>query len=450
MGLEEIHGKRRAVALWVAVFGAANACLLHLFNSRVREPYLDESVHVAQAQRFCAGDFGTWDPSISTLPGLHVMGAGFGRAVGGCMLGTLRALPALMSTGMLAVMYQIARQEHPHLSRPACLAKALAEATLPPLFFFAPMFYPDLGSTFFVMIMIHFANKNTYPFYVVSAFAGAASVLFKQTNVVWVVYAACTALLTRCRDQEARASPTMFARWSLSNIPQVTAVVWPYATVVISFASFVITNGSMFVAPGDRHGARPSVFNLMQLFYLLPVATVSLLPVVAAHIWDRRALILTRRHLLDNLVFIAILSVLASPAVFVSAAPSLADSRHYSHYIFGALGWSWWAPYAAMPLYALCAAVLWQSIGSQREPMWWVVFTGCCAASLVPLASVEIRHFVVPLLVLHSSVAPPDARSKASLVAHVVLSLLVNAAAFGVFMFQPFVWTDGTTARYVW
>ncbi|RWW02955.1 hypothetical protein GW17_00033936 [Ensete ventricosum] len=30
----------------------------------------DEIFHIPQAQRYCRGDFGTWDPMITTPPGL--------------------------------------------------------------------------------------------------------------------------------------------------------------------------------------------------------------------------------------------------------------------------------------------------------------------------------------------------------------------------------------------
>ncbi len=34
----------------------------------------DEPFHVPQTQRYCRGDFATWDPKITTFPGLYIAG----------------------------------------------------------------------------------------------------------------------------------------------------------------------------------------------------------------------------------------------------------------------------------------------------------------------------------------------------------------------------------------
>lgn len=50
------------------------ACTLPIstvVNYVVPDPYMDEIFHVPQAQRYCKGDFNTWDPMITTLPGLY-------------------------------------------------------------------------------------------------------------------------------------------------------------------------------------------------------------------------------------------------------------------------------------------------------------------------------------------------------------------------------------------
>ena len=39
------------------------------------DAYMDEIFHVPQTQRFCRGDFKTWDPKITTFPGLYLAAA---------------------------------------------------------------------------------------------------------------------------------------------------------------------------------------------------------------------------------------------------------------------------------------------------------------------------------------------------------------------------------------
>lgn len=36
-------------------------------------PYIDETFHVPQAQKYCSGAFREWDPKITTLPGLYLI-----------------------------------------------------------------------------------------------------------------------------------------------------------------------------------------------------------------------------------------------------------------------------------------------------------------------------------------------------------------------------------------
>ena len=58
---------RLAVAAAVAAWAIPIAALV---DSIVPDPYMDEIFHVPQAQHYCRGDFLTWDPMITTPPGL--------------------------------------------------------------------------------------------------------------------------------------------------------------------------------------------------------------------------------------------------------------------------------------------------------------------------------------------------------------------------------------------
>ena len=41
----------------------------------------DEVFHERQTRAYCAGHWGEWDPKITTLPGLYLMGAPFARTL---------------------------------------------------------------------------------------------------------------------------------------------------------------------------------------------------------------------------------------------------------------------------------------------------------------------------------------------------------------------------------
>ena len=68
---------RHPLALACAVHAAASIAIGWLFAAHAGdEPYMDEIFHVRQAHRYCDGDLWTWDPKITTPPGLYLVGAG--------------------------------------------------------------------------------------------------------------------------------------------------------------------------------------------------------------------------------------------------------------------------------------------------------------------------------------------------------------------------------------
>ncbi|CAI8606182.1 unnamed protein product [Vicia faba] len=44
-----------------------------MVNRVVTEPYMDEIFHIPQAQHYCKGNFGSWDPMITAPPGLLIL-----------------------------------------------------------------------------------------------------------------------------------------------------------------------------------------------------------------------------------------------------------------------------------------------------------------------------------------------------------------------------------------
>lgn len=59
----------------------------------------------------------------------------------------------------------------------------LTIAVLPPMYFFAHLYYTDISSITTILGMILFSLKSKHNF---SAIFGIASVLMRQTNIVWV------------------------------------------------------------------------------------------------------------------------------------------------------------------------------------------------------------------------------------------------------------------------
>ena len=112
-------------------------------------PYMDEIFHVRQTQRYCAGELRSWDPKITTPPGLYLLGAPWALAVGrlqnatgpaseasyssasaaedsehGCSLGALRFLNVVLALGCVVALAAV------HRARGFTPAKAAAHALM--------------------------------------------------------------------------------------------------------------------------------------------------------------------------------------------------------------------------------------------------------------------------------------------------------------------------------
>lgn len=93
-------------------------------------------------------------------------------------------------------------------SRNDALLESAVLATFPLLFFYNMLFYTDLGSTCFVLLSCSLTMQGHRAW---GALAGLIAVTFRQTNIVWVGWAAAVRLLD---DLQALGVP--LAAWSIS------------------------------------------------------------------------------------------------------------------------------------------------------------------------------------------------------------------------------------------
>ncbi|CAM9136447.1 unnamed protein product [Pylaiella littoralis] len=221
------------------------------FSSIEPDDYMDEEFHVPQTQAYCRGEYGRWDPKITTPPGLYVFAVAFARlvsvakevlAVAGlttmtttttttttttvagigkieeeCAVGVLRQVNWGFSLGTLLVMRAL-------LLRRMAPGKALAHALLlwlyPVSLFFSFLFYTDPGATFFALLCYLLATGRprggSWGRRIGSSLVGGVSVLFRQTNAVWVAFTLAVCLLedftpSVVRDSDARGRSVVAA-----------------------------------------------------------------------------------------------------------------------------------------------------------------------------------------------------------------------------------------------
>lgn len=199
-------------------------------------PIEDEVIHVKQAEYYWAGEFGNWDPRITTPPGLYI------------------------TSLLLKIPFK-------HVTKPSVRLFRLVNilfgigiaylagtniAVVPILFPYTHLYYTDAGSLFFVLLADKLFVKGNF---FLSANVGLISLLFRQTNIVWIGRLVLLRFVDIIEDR--------ITFWSiLLAIGDVS----PYVMVIVLFLGFVIANKGVVLGDRDSHRA---CFNIPQLTYCI-------------------------------------------------------------------------------------------------------------------------------------------------------------------------------------
>lgn len=287
-----------------------------------------------------------WDPKITTPPGLYLIGAAVLRAVdllrrlflgnsipslcattataaGSSTLPYLRPISAVFNVGSFALLHAIFYRIQ-RLSNGEALAQALSLSLYPVVFFFGFLYYTDAASLCSVLGMYYLARREKH---VAAAALGGVSLMFRQTNVVWVCFVLGTSIVedlqqaflkkdyyyqsTPLSVNGANGHPTAdsagtaayfygsgtgtgsqfiapssnkkqlpdpseplslslllrFALYLLNSLPAILRRFWPYLVPLLSFAGFLAWNGGRVVL-GDVGHHTPTL-HVAQLAYFL-------------------------------------------------------------------------------------------------------------------------------------------------------------------------------------
>ena len=487
-----------------------HAAILYAVNRRVPGPYMDELFHVKQTQTYCAGDWSmaSYDPAITTPPGLYAVGAAAARALGGLLLGGggpgrfctapwLRAICAAFNVGTLAVFGVLLRALHRDYrvgsddpsARAAHAMHAVWLASVPAHFFFGALYYTDAASTFLVLLCYTCAVRaeaeaeaeadrgGKLPhagWMLASAGAGAASLFFRQTNVVWVVFTVGAAVV---RDRRVRAalwpekggggrggggprgvdlareaaasafSPALVRRFLCSGacLGRAGAIVarrmWAHVGCVAAAAAWCVARNGGHVVLGHQAHHTPTV-HLAQLAFFFCWVALALAP--ADGVLCARAHLASLRRYIGTSVrggwVAAALGVGAAAALVLGTKPpthpfTLADNRHFTFYLWsrvfrrpvvGALAWAALVPAAAYAAWVTASLVRGSAYrrkegagaGVGVTPLWWLGFVLATALVLVPAHLVEPRYWTLPALLALAHAPPPPARVLHGHVAH--------------------------------
>lgn len=214
--------------------GLASYSLLYWsleINKAVQDPYLDEVFHVPQAQVYWSGSWRTWDPKITTPPGLYLYSYMFSKIYSLFVDVPIPSVSLLRYTNQMLLVLIPGRflRDHPKdqnvesLSVLDILHRSLNVVLFPLLFFFSALYYTDVLSAvvvneaycWFTYQQSDVGVKNQrsasftsvlrkYIFFPLGLFA----MLVRQTNVFWVaVFLGGLQVVKTLRKPENAASP---------------------------------------------------------------------------------------------------------------------------------------------------------------------------------------------------------------------------------------------------
>jgi alpha-1,2-glucosyltransferase len=136
------------------------------------DQYMDEIFHYPQLLVYSTGNYTQWDPKITTPPGLYI-----GNLILGLYdsVAQARLINILYGFGLFVVLRCLRRSEF----------EAFVISCFPVSFYFQFLYYTDTGSSMFTLAMVMFGE---WGWYWLASMCGLVAIVFRQTNVVWVLF----------------------------------------------------------------------------------------------------------------------------------------------------------------------------------------------------------------------------------------------------------------------
>ncbi|TYJ19086.1 hypothetical protein E1A91_A09G167600v1 [Gossypium mustelinum] len=453
------------VSLWVIPVSV-------LVNRIVPDPYMDEIFHIPQAQKYCNGDFMSWDPMITTPPGLYYLSLVHVAALlpSKYVLQLAPSFPEACSTavlrsvnGVLAVLCSIIVYEIITHLRPALDDRKL----------------------------------------------GAMAVVIRQTNIIWMLFVACSGVIditmahqkdsvevddskasnkgtnlsalntsvnvsSNLKRRKSRGnskanqhifypSNTSSASQTLGLLHEIQAIVlsswrikWellvsfsPFFFVLLAFVAFLLWNGSVVLGAKEAHAVSP---HFAQIMYFSIVSALFAAPLhfTIGHALDLFQSFWKNRLLGFLLLFLASIASLLSVHFFSIAHPYLlADNRHYTFYLWKKIiKFHWSMKYLLVPFFVYSWLSIFRLLGKTRRRIWTLVYFFATSAVLIPAPLIEFRYYTIPFyfFILHSSI-----NDSQSWLLIGILYTVLNAFTMTMFLFRPFHWDhEPGVQRFIW
>ncbi|KAJ7630545.1 glucosyltransferase [Roridomyces roridus] len=455
-----------AVAAYAGFVGICIS-LLKEFNSVVPDPYMDEPFHIPQAQAYCRGEFDVWDPKITTPPGLYLMSFVLKQAfMLKCNVPMLRLttlLPLLALPLVLTRLLCFYQRERPPSQILAPNLDAIVVSAFPIAWFFGFLYYTEVPSLLFVVGTVVAAMQNDHW---LAGLLGLISCTFRQTNVIWVLYAYALSQLLylqfrrplpgakpvgRLHDPPALTASLGDLVLAVQSLPSVILDILPpfapYALVVGLFGAFVVWNGGIVL--GDKSNHIP-VLHVPQLYYFIAFSTAFGWPVLISgeggvvglvgDIWQR--MFGGKLRILATTLITLIMG--ATVHLYTIHHPFLlSDNRHYTFYVWHRVYMRNPAPYLLVPIYIACGWAWFLRVGVKQTMLQTILLPVFILPTLLPTPLLEPRYFLIPYILSRAQVSDVPAWS---LAIEGSWYAAINAATMWVFLYMP---REGV-GRFMW
>jgi len=442
--------------------------VLKQVNTIVSEPYMDEPFHIPQAQAYCRGEYETWDPKITTPPGLYLLSLFLKRVfLVKCNVAMLRLTPAL-TLMLLPLALTRLLAFHKRIQSPSSILSPTVEAMVlsafPLAWFYGFLYYTEAPSLLSVAMTVVFATRG---WHWGAAVAGMISCTFRQTNIVWVLYAYAASQLMHLRFRRAAAGQPELPKLHdplaleaspgdlIQSIKSVSKVIFevlpaflPYTLVLAAFGAFVVWNGGIVL--GDKANHTP-VLHVPQLYYFVAAATFFGWPVLISGPGGAEGLV---KGVRDRMVG-SKSRVLATTAVcgvmcvtvnlFTIHHPFLlSDNRHYTFYVWRRIYmFHPLVPYLLVPIYLACTWAWFLRISHDQTLLQTLLLPAFVIPTLLPTPLLEPRYFLIPYVLMRAQV---DDVPESGVFLEAGWYAVVNAVTMGVFLYLP---REGV-GRFMW
>lgn len=450
---------------------------LLVFQQMSIDSYMDEIFHVPQALLICNGDFQTWDPKITTFPGLYYFSCSLSAILKYLKIVTESSVSLLrlinFATSFLILFsskfywIQLNRGTNRKLNS---LIPSLVYLYPISAFYFG-LYYTDTFSTAMVLLLLYYLNANFFVGnnnFQMSFFQHIAALIFatmailaRQTNVLWILF--CIGIA--CEKDFSFQSKTnedgfkqlvAFAIYLVRNIGFIIKKYWSLMLPVIIFLMFVYINGGIVV--GDKENHVPTVHFAMISHCLAIIGLLSFPNFIAVHVFKSSQP--TSKNGLSLKWSLGLGAIISLGMVFGSKSHPflLSDNRHLSFYI-----WRWFLSktfvrWAIFPLYTISIAAVFDLLSRRENPIWILIFLIAMALSLLPTPLLEFRYFTVPIIIgfIHVNKVEVNESQEALALKEMiytfiwVLFIAVNVATTYIFLYRTYYWPDGSLARFMY